>query len=134
MTPRYLLDTNVIIALLRDRSPRLRDRLTAESGRVAVSAISVAELYYGIERSSDPTTTRIATDGLLPLTTVLPLDRAAAEHSGEIRASPAQAGTPIGGYGLLIAGQARSAGMTVVTNNLREFTRVPGLLVEDWTA
>ena len=64
---------------------------------------------------------------------MLPFDASAAQHAGEIRARLSTAGTPIGGYDVLIAGHARSAGLTVVTNNTREFERVPGLEVVDWT-
>ncbi|MFT3876016.1 MAG: PIN domain-containing protein [Propioniciclava sp.] len=74
-----------------------------------------------------------ATFDFLTLTTVLPFDAAAAQHAGEIRAKLTIAGQTIGGYDVLIAGHARSAGLAVVTNNTREFMRVPGLEVLDWT-
>mgnify|MGYP000076639617 CR=1 FL=1 len=133
MSARVLLDTNILIFALRNRTPGLRDRMRAQVGRMAVSAISAAELAYGVERSSDPVRNRRATEELLALTTPLAFDERAAEHAGEIRATLASAGTPIGAYDVLIAGHARSAGLTLVTNNVREFARVPGLLVEDWT-
>lgn len=133
MTARFLLDTNIVIFALRDRTPTLRERLTEHFGRMAVSAITVAELQYGIERSSDPARNRRAADEFLSLVEVQPLSVPAAEHSGEIRAALAAVGRPIGAYDVLIAGHARAAGLTVVTNNVREFDRVPGLLVEDWS-
>ena len=133
MTARFLLDTNIVIFALRDRTPTLRERLTEHFGRMAVSAITIAELQYGIERSSDPARNRRATDEFLSLVEVQPLSAAAAEHAGEIRAALAAVGRPIGAYDVLIAGHARAAGLTVVTNNVREFDRVPGLLVEDWS-
>jgi tRNA(fMet)-specific endonuclease VapC len=77
---------------------------------------------------------RAAVSEFLAFLDVLPFDAAAAEHAGDIRAVLADEGTPIGGYDVLIAGHARSQGMTVVTNNRREFDRIPGLLVEDWAA
>ena len=101
---------------------------------LAVSTITVAELHLGVGRSSDPGHNGRAVAELLAFLEVLPFDAAAAEHAGEIRAVLAQLGTPIGGYDVLIAGHARSQGMTVVTKNRREFDRVPGLLVTDWTA
>lgn len=67
------------------------------------------------------------------LVDVQPLSVAAAEHAGEIRAVLAGAGQPVGAYDVLIAGHARAAGLPVVTNDMREFDRVPGLLVEDWS-
>lgn len=133
MTVRYLLDTNIVIFALRRRSPALRDNLAAHMGRSAVSAITVAELEYGIEHSHDPARNRQATAEFLALLSVLPFGSAASEHSGALRAHLATSGTPIGAYDVLIAGHARSAGLTLVTNNVREFARVPGLLVEDWS-
>jgi tRNA(fMet)-specific endonuclease VapC len=133
VTARFLLDTNIVIFALRDRTPALRERLTEHFGRMAVSVVTLAELHYGVERSSDPGRNRRATDEFLSLVEVQPLSAAAAEHSGEIRASLAAVGRPIGAYDVLIAGHARAAGLTVVTNNVREFDRVPGLLVEDWS-
>lgn len=133
MTTRCLLDTNVVIDVLRGASPRLRDQMSRHDGEMAISTVTIAELAYGAARSSDPDRNRAAVDGFIPFVDVLDLDARAAEHAGHIRADLASAGTPIGGYDLLIAGLARSRGLTVVTNNLREFGRVPGLLVEDWT-
>lgn len=99
---------------------------------MAVSTITVAELAYGVERSSRPDQNRGAVEEFLALLEVMPLDASAAEHAGRIRAELAITGTPIGAYDALIAGQARSRGLVVVTNNTREFARVPGLLLEDW--
>lgn len=134
MKPRFLLDTNIVVFAIRRRPGPLRGRLQAESGRLAVSSITVAELAYGAQRSADPARSRQAYDQFLALTTVLPFDDAAAQHAGEIRAHLTAAGTLIGGYDLLIAGHARAAGLAIVTNNTREFSRVPGLEVVDWTA
>lgn len=133
MTLRYLLDTNIVIFALRRKAGPLRDRLRAESDRLAVSTITVSELAYGAQGSTDPSSNRRVVEQFLALTSVLPFTSAAAEHAGEIRALLAAAGTPIGGYDLLIAGHARSAGLAVVTNNAREFARVPGLETVDWT-
>lgn len=134
MSNGYMLDTNILVFALRRTLPSLRDRMKAAHGSLLVSTISVSELRYGADRSSDPMRNRIATEDLLTQLTVVPFDKGAAEHAGEIRAELAQRGTPIGGYDLLLAGHARAAGHTMVTNNIREFTRVPGLVVEDWTA
>lgn len=133
MSVRFLLDTNIVIFALRNRTAFLRERLNEHVGRMAVSTITVSELHYGVERSRDPARNRRATEEFLALVKMLPFDRAAAEHGGQIRADLARVGRPIGGYDVLIAGHARSAGLTVVTNNVREFERVPGLLVEDWS-
>ena len=132
MSVRYLLDTNIVIFALRTRADTLRARFTAAQGTMAVSTITVAELAYGVERSARPDDNRTGVEQFLALLDVLPFDAAAAEHSGRIRAELGTAGTPIGAYDALIAGQARSRGLVVVTNNTREFSRVAGLLVEDW--
>lgn len=131
--PRFLLDTNIVVFALRRHPGSLRERLVEASGRLAVSSITVSELAYGTERSVERQTNRRAVEQFLALTSVLSFDATAAEHAGEIRAALATAGVPIGGYDVLIAGHARSAGLAVVTNNIREFSRVPGLEVLDWT-
>lgn len=133
MSARFLLDTNIVIFALRNRTPELRARLAADYGRLAVSTITVAELQFGAERSQNPQQNRHAYEAFLALVEVQPFSFAAAEHSGEIRAELAKTGRPIGSYDALIAGHARASGLVVVTNNVREFDRVPGLLVEDWT-
>ncbi|PFG41616.1 tRNA(fMet)-specific endonuclease VapC [Isoptericola jiangsuensis] len=132
MNTLYLLDTNVLIALLRDRGDAARRRLVEATGRVGVSTISEMELEYGIERSASPARNRQAVDELLSLVDVIDLDSLAAMHAGRIRAVLAARGTPIGPYDALLAGHARSLGLVMVTNNVREFARVPGLEVEDW--
>lgn len=130
----YLLDTNVLIMLLRHRAEALRPRLRAAGGRLAVSTISVAELEHGVARSTVPEHDGARMESLLSLVEVLPFDRSAAHHAGRIDAQLARLGTPIEPYDVLIAGQARSRGLIVVTNNIREFSRVPGLECEDWSA
>ncbi|QJW35787.1 type II toxin-antitoxin system VapC family toxin [Cellulosimicrobium protaetiae] len=132
MSTLYLLDTNVLVALLRGSGAAARPRLREAEGRVAVSTVSEMELEYGIERSDDPHRNRQAVDDLLSLVDVLPFDGLAAMHAGRVRALLAARGTPIGPYDALLAGHARSLGLVMVTNNLREFSRVPGLEVEDW--
>nr|WP_236779185.1 type II toxin-antitoxin system VapC family toxin [Agromyces seonyuensis] len=128
-----MLDTNIVIFALRNRTPVLRERMHRVSGFAAVSTITVAELHEGVWRSADPTQARAAVDGLLALVDVLDFDQAAAAHAGGIRAALRTAGTPIGPFDTLLAGHARSAGLTMVTNNVREFARVDGLRVEDWS-
>jgi len=130
----YLLDTNVLISLLRRNGAAARPRLREAEGRVAVSTVSEMELEYGIERSDDPHRNRQAVDELLSLVDVLPFDGLAAMHAGRVRALLAARGTPIRPYDALLAGHARSLGLVMVTNNVRELSRVPGLEVEDWLA
>ena len=131
---RYLLDTNILIfAMKADPSPRLIARLEAESDQLAVSAVSVFELAYGAEKSTRPDRNRRVARDLLSRTTVLPFDYDTAFVAGEIRANLERIGTPIGPYDIQIAATARLHGLTIVTNNVREFDRIEGLDVEDWT-
>lgn len=129
----YLLDTNILISMLRYRMDALGPRLRAASGQVAVSMISVAELEHGVARSSQPDSDGRRVESLLSFVDVLPFDRAAAHYAGRISAYLATSGMSIGPYDALIAGHARSRGLVVVTANMREFARVPGLECEDWT-
>ena len=131
---RYLLDTNIAIFILRNRPAELQARFVEARGQLAISSISVAELAYGAEKSERSAENQRAVDEFLALLDVLDFDSAAASHSGQIRAALGMAGTPIGAYDVLIAGHARSRGLVVVTNNTREFERVPGLMIEDWRA
>lgn len=134
MTEDFLLDTNIAVFALRRRSGPLRARLIASTDGLAISSITEMELAYGVERSTDRTANLVATAEFLANLTVLPFDSDAARKAGEVRALLAQAGTPIGAYDSLIAGHALATRRTVVTNNVREFTRVPGLRIVDWTS
>jgi tRNA(fMet)-specific endonuclease VapC len=134
VTSLYMLDTNILAALLRGQGGSARPRLRSAEGRIAVSTISEMELEYGTERSSDPHRNRQAVDELLSLVEVVPFETHAAMHAGRIRAVLAGRGRPVRPYDALLAGHARSLGMVMVTNNVREFARVPGLEVEDWLA
>ena len=128
----YMLDTNVLIDLLRAVSMPMRERFRAASGRIAVSSISVMELEYGINRSSDPIRNRTQTESLLALTQVLSFGYDAGQNAGRLRSDLTNSGTTIGPFDTLIAGHARSEGLILVTNNVGEFSRVPGLEIENW--
>lgn len=130
---RYMLDTNVAIHTIRHRPSAVREKFLAEQGHMCVSSVTLMELVYGAERSAQPDRNRRDIEAFVARLRVLPYDREAAEHTGRIRAELARAGTPIGPYDQMIAGHARSRGLTVVTANTREFERVPGIVVEDWT-
>lgn len=90
------------------------------------------ELIYGAEKSANPERNLADVEGFAARLEVLPYDAQAAAHSGQLRAELARIGKPIGPYDQMIAGHARAQGLILVTNNLREFERVPGLRVEDW--
>jgi len=134
----YLLDTNAVIALLKDEPARVRKRLRRAVGRggtITVSSVALFELWYGVARSArrreNAERLRLFLSGAV---TVLPFEEADAEAAGEVRATLEAAGTPIGPYDLLIAAQALRAGATLVTANVSEFAPVRGLAWQDWSA
>jgi tRNA(fMet)-specific endonuclease VapC len=131
---RWMIDTSVCLRVLRDRPPGLRPRFNSEAASLAISSITYAELVYGGEKSTRPPETLAEVDRFAARLTVLSFDDRAAAHSANIRAALEKAGTPIGAYDLLIAGHARSLGLVVVTGNVGEFGRAPGLRTEDWLA
>ena len=130
---RYLLDTNTCIYVIKRSPPQVYKRLRKLSiGDVGISAITFCELQFGVTNSSKPEKNQLAlTEFLAPLE-VLDFPSAAAVTFGEIRSRLKRAGTPIGSYDLLIAAHALEQGLTLVTNNLKEFKRVPGLELENW--
>ena len=131
---RYLLDTNLCIRVLRDRPQAVRERFNAEADGLCTSTIVLSELLHGAAKSDRPEHHRGRVEHFAARLEVLSFDEAAAHHTADIRASLERRGQPIGGYDLLIAGHARSRGLTVVTGNLAEFSRVEGLRCEDWLA
>jgi tRNA(fMet)-specific endonuclease VapC len=102
-------------------------------GEIAISAVTLAELRYGADKSQDPAANHAALDAFLIPLTILHFDTGAASHYGKIRTDLECRGLPIGPLDTMIAAHARSVGVTPVTNNLSEFSRVPGLPIEDWT-
>ena len=99
---------------------------------MCISGITYMELVYGVEGSSNLDRNLTSLEGFVARMDVLPLDDSAAAHAGQIRAELARLGMPIGPYDQLIAGHARSQGLVLVTNNEKEFARVPGLRTENW--
>jgi tRNA(fMet)-specific endonuclease VapC len=129
---KYLLDTNTCIALMR-RNARVRERIEALApGDCAVSAITALELYHGLERCSQPEREQAKIDELLSVVEVLPFGDEQAKRAAKARHALEQAGNVIGPFDVLIAGHALAAGMVLVTNNTREFSRVIGLTIKDW--
>ena len=130
-----LLDTNTCIYLIRRRPKEVLQRFERfEVGEVGVSVITVSELRYGVEKSTRPEQNlRALEQFLLPLE-VLNFGPEATVSYGRVRASLEERGLPIGPLDTLIAAHALSLGATLVTNNTREFERVSGLQIEDWTA
>jgi tRNA(fMet)-specific endonuclease VapC len=127
-----LLDTNLCVRALRDRPASIRERLKAEHDTVCISSVVRYELYVGAAQSGDTAAKRQEIDEFLSPFPCLPFDEDAAFHAADIRAELTRKGNLIGPYDILIAGHARSVGVTVITGNLREFQRVDGLRCEDW--
>lgn len=131
---KYMLDTNICIYAIKHKTETvIKNFLSHEPEEMCISAVTYAELMYGVEKSMAIEKNRIAISLFLSPLTILEFQASAAEEYGKVRAEPESKGMPIGPMDLLIAGHARSEGLILVTNNTREFCRVEGLVVEDWT-
>lgn len=129
----YLLDTNICVAIIRQKPPAVLQRLTQQPlGTVALSSITVAELAYGVAKSSRPSHNQAALEAFLLPFDVLDFDLQAALVLGQIRVALERQGLPIGGMDLLIGAHALSLNRTLVTHNTREFERIPNLVIDDW--
>ena len=129
---RYLLDTNIVIYVLKQRPVEVLSTFNANASRMAISSITLAELFHGAEKSSRVSENLATVEDFCSRLQVLPYGPKAAQHYGAIRAALEKFGQPIGVNDIHIAAQARSEGMVLVTNNLGEFARVPALEVENW--
>jgi tRNA(fMet)-specific endonuclease VapC len=129
---KYLLDTNIAIYVIKRRPIELRGVFNENAGRMAISAITLSELLHGAEKSAKVAQNLAAVEEFASLLEVLPYTAKAAQHYGAIRTSLEKVGRPIGVNDLHIAAHARSEGLTLITNNLGEFERVPGLVTENW--
>jgi len=129
---KYMLDTDIAIYVIKNRPTAARMRFQRYQGRLCVSSVTVMELMYGAEKSAQPERNLHDIEGFIRRLRVLHYDEKAAFHTAQIRAELEKSGTPIGAYDQMIAGHARSCGLVVVTNNIREFQRVPGIRMENW--
>lgn len=129
---KYLLDTNIVIYVIKRRPPEVLEIFNRHHGLMAISSITLAELVHGAEKSSDVARNIGVVEDFISRLSILSYDDKAAWQYGQIRAALEKAGQIIGVNDLHIAAHARSNGLTLVTNNLREFERVPGLLLENW--
>lgn len=133
MSLRYLLDTNICIYIAKQKPISVLQRFEKiEMGEVAMSAITYAELLYGAEKSHFPHKTKQTLMELATLIPPLPLTINTGEHYAKIRVALEKKGKPIGNNDLWIASHARALHVTLVTNNMKEFSRVPLLKVENW--
>ena len=130
---KYMLDTNIVIYAKNRRPPGVIERMLQQKpDDLCISAVTLAELEFGASKSSNPARNRMALTLFLTGMRVLPFDAPAAREYGDIRHDLSSRGAVIGGNDMLIAAQARSLGLTLVTNNTREFERIDGLKLENW--
>lgn len=129
---RYMLDTDICIYAINERPPRVLQALREHHAQgIGVSAVTASELHFGVARTGSARNAQALRQFLASLE-VADFDTTAAEVAGQVRAWLASQGTPIGPYDSLIAAHAQALGVTLVTNNTREFERVPGLKLENW--
>jgi tRNA(fMet)-specific endonuclease VapC len=128
----YMLDTNICIYVMKNYPQNLREKFNALAEQLCMSSITLGELHYGAEKSARRSENLTAIEHFTARLDVLPFDTKAATHYGQLRAELERAGTPCGPHDMQIGGHARSEGLIVVTNNTREFVRMPGLRSENW--
>lgn len=129
---KYLLDTNIVMYVIKRRPIEVLALFNANAARMAISSITLAELMHDAEKNTRRTDTLGVVEDFCSRLEVLPYTPKAAQHYGAIRAELERAGQPIGVNDLHIAAHARSEGLVLVTNNPEEFSRVPALQVENW--
>jgi tRNA(fMet)-specific endonuclease VapC len=134
MKPRYMLDTNICIYIAKRRPPEVKARFERlKPGQLVMSAITYGELSYGVSKSSQKAKALAQLEELMQDIPVETLDSRAAQAYGEIRATLEKQGRLIGNNDLWIGAHALALNLTLVTNNEREFQRIPGLAIENWT-
>ncbi len=130
---KYMLDTNICIFIIKNKPETvIRKFMEYDAGDICISAITYAELVHGVEKSAAREKNRIALTVFLSEIQIIPFDDAAAQAYGVVKAELQRRGTPIGPLDTLIAAHAKALKVVLVTNNTREFSRVDGLVVEDW--
>ena len=130
---KWMLDTNICIALIKQQPSQLLRNLNARKvGDVGISSITLTELEFGVAKNVQQEKNKAALEEFVIPLEIAPFDVAAAQFYGVVRTSLETRGTPIGSLDTLIAGHALSLGITLVTNNTKEFRRVPGLTLENW--
>jgi len=131
---KFMLDTNTCIYIIKQKSPQVLKHFKAYSvGEIGISSITLAELRFGVEKSQHVQKNQEALDAFILPLEIADFDEKAAKAYGEIRAELEKAGNPIGSMDMLIGAHALSLGLTLVTNNVREFRKIKHLKVIDWT-
>ena len=129
---KYMLDTNIAIYVIKRRPPEALATFNQHAGQLCISSITLAELMHGVEKSAKSNHNLRQVEDFTSRLTVLEYGNKAASHYGDIRAVLERRGIPVGVNDLHIAGHARSEGLTLVTNNLKEFERVEALRLANW--
>lgn len=129
---KFMLDTNIAIHVIKERPREVLRAFNVHAGQMCISTIAAAELYHGAEKSTTSSENLSIVEDFLSRLQILPYSLKSAAHYGDIRADLERSGELIGVNDLHIAAHARSNGLILVTNNLREFNRVPGLRLENW--
>ncbi|MEY4516844.1 MAG: hypothetical protein RL180_1190 [Pseudomonadota bacterium] len=129
---KYMLDTNIAIYVIKHKPIHVLNQFNRHANQMCLSMMSVSELLHGAEKSQFPEKTLQTVEDFISRLAILDYDYAAASQYGDIRAKLERKGTPIGVNDMHIAAHARSCGLILVTNNMREFERVEGLRIENW--
>jgi tRNA(fMet)-specific endonuclease VapC len=132
--PEFMLDTDICVYVMTNKYPTLKDRFDRLADAICISSVTLGELWFGVENSARREVNTKALEEFSGRLKILAFSRDAAAHCGRIRAEFKRAGTPVGFHDMMIGAHARSEGLTLVTNNRREFDRVPGLNVETWVS
>jgi tRNA(fMet)-specific endonuclease VapC len=131
---KYLLDTNIVIYVLKRRPKEALEIFNRNASRMAISSITLSELIYEAEKSSNVDKNLEAIEEFFSHLDVLPYDAKASQHYGQIKAALEKRGEIIGENDIHIAAHATSHGLILVSNNVREFKRVPNLVLENWVS
>ena len=129
---RFMLDTNIVIYVIKRRPVEVLEVFNRHGGQMCISSITLAELLHGVQKSAKVEQNLRQVEDFVSRLEVLTYGAKSAAHYGDIRANLERKGVPIGVNDLHIAGHARSEGLTLISNNLREFERVDGLLLDNW--
>ncbi len=130
---QYMLDTNICIYIIKRKPQAVIERfLQTEISQIGISSITLSELLFGVAKSSKPDQNKIALTQFIAPIEILPYDDQAAEHYGDLRTHLEKQGKPIGALDMLIAAHACSIACTLVTNNEKEFIRIPNLNIDNW--
>lgn len=129
---RYMLDTNICIYTMKNKPQQVREAFARHAGQMCISSVVLMELLFGVEKSAFRQESLSAVESFAARLEVLEFSPEAALHTAQIRAVLQKSGRPVGAYDAMIAGHARSLGLVLVSNNLREFERIDGLRTENW--